>query len=427
MNKCLSIFSNFITMISFCIPNRKQRLNYQYLNFINLFFLFFVFVDFTCLYGFIKNITNDFILSLFLLLISLGLGFILYFVKVKFYITYKNNLFINQSLNTLVNSFGLFEMKDDLKVVSRITFKCLDNKVEVFFPIGANSYSQKFRDLKMPLCDILKMKCVNIEDTLGSITYTFSNGVDSINISNKQNLRSNIEGIRLNNELIWNFDKQPHALVTGATGSGKTYFLAYLLQALNEQNADIKILDPKMSDLYQMGKHLNFNVGYSINQVDKILRETIEELENRQKYMIENSKGFGCSYRDYGYKPIFIFFDEVGAFMSKANSEDSKVAKSIQNRLNNIILMGRQLGIFAILCTQRPDAKNIGGDLRDQLSLRVALGMMSSDGYSMVFGSEFRDLKLVENGQGVGFIYLDGVTIEPKNFKTPIMKKMFFY
>ena len=108
MNKYLSIFSNFITMISFCIPNRKQRLNYQYLNFINLIFLFFIFVDFICLYGFIKNITNDFILSLFLLLIFLGLSFILYFVKVKFYITYKNNLFINQSLNTLVNSLGLF-------------------------------------------------------------------------------------------------------------------------------------------------------------------------------------------------------------------------------------------------------------------------------------------------------------------------------
>ena len=43
--------------------------------------------------------------------------------------------------------------------------------------------------------------------------------------------------------------------------------------------------------------------------------------------------------------------------MARANLEDSKVAKSVQSRLNNIILMGRQLGIFAVLCTQRPDAK----------------------------------------------------------------------
>ena len=60
------------------------------------------------------------------------------------------------------------------------------------------------------------------------------------------------------------------------------------------------------------------------------------------------------------------------------------------------------------------------------MSLRVALGMMSSDGYSMVFGSEFRNLKLIESGKGAGFIYLDGVTLEPKHFKTPIMSQMFF-
>ena len=52
--------------------------------------------------------------------------------------------------------------------------------------------------------------------------------------------------------------------------------------------------------------------------------------------------------------------------------------------------------------------------------------MMSSDGYSMVFGSEFRNLKLIESGKGAGFIYLDGVTLEPKHFKTPIMSQMFF-
>jgi|GEM_PF-709743 S-DNA-T family DNA segregation ATPase FtsK/SpoIIIE len=426
MQKNIYVFSNFITMINFFIPNKKQKLNYTYVNYIGLIFFFLIVISFICLYGFVTNIFKDFVLSISLFFIFLGLSFALYFIKDRFYITYKNNLFINDRLRTLIDSYGLYEMKDEIKVVSMVQFKIHNDKVEIFFPIGANSYSQKFRDLKVSLSDILRMKCIDVEDILGSITYTFSNDIDSINIFNKKNFKSSVNGVRLNSELIWDFDKQPHALITGATGSGKTYFLSYLLQVLNEQDADIKILDPKMSDLYQIGQYLNFNVAYSINQVDKILRETIEELESRKKYIIENSKGFGCSYKDYGFKPLFIFFDEVGAFMARANLEDSKVAKSVQSRLNNIILMGRQLGIFAVLCTQRPDAKNIGGDLRDQLSLRVALGMMSSDGYSMVFGSEFRNLKLIESGKGAGFIYLDGVTLEPKHFKTPIMSQMFF-
>lgn len=253
------------------------------------------------------NIFKDFVLSISLFFIFLGLSFALYFIKDRFYITYKNNLFINDRLRTLIDSYGLYEMKDEIKVVSMVQFKIHNDKVEIFFPIGANSYSQKFRDLKVSLSDILRMKCIDVEDILGSITYTFSNDIDSINIFNKKNFKSSVNGVRLNSELIWDFDKQPHALITGATGSGKTYFLSYLLQVLNEQDADIKILDPKMSDLYQIGQYLNFNVAYSINQVDKILRETIEELESRKKYIIENSKGFGCSYKDYGFKPLFIF------------------------------------------------------------------------------------------------------------------------
>lgn len=426
MSTVIDIFYNFITMINFFIPNKKQRINYSYKNYMVYVISLVALVDCICLYGFLINLTKDFISSFSLFIMFLGISFILYLFKNKYYNTYKNNLFINRKLNYLVDSFGLFEVKNDIRLVSKINFIYSDKKLKISFPIGAERYSQKFRELKTPLSDALKMKCVEVNDRLGFITYVFSNGIDNIEITNKKSFNSNVNGVQLNNELTWNFDKQPHALITGATGSGKTYFLAYLLQALNEQNADIKVLDPKMSDLYQMGKYLNFDVGYSINQVDKILRETIDILENRQKHMIENSKGFGCSYRDYGYKPIFIFFDEVGAFMAKANAEDSKVAKSVQSRLNNIILMGRQLGIFAVLCTQRPDTKNIGGDLRDQLSLRVALGMMSSDGYNMVFGSEFRDLKLVETEKGVGFIYLDGVTLEPKSFKTPLMSQMFF-
>ena len=45
-----------------------------------------------------------------------------------------------------------------------VQFKIHNDKVEIFFPIGANSYSQKFRDLKVSLSDILRMKCIDVED-----------------------------------------------------------------------------------------------------------------------------------------------------------------------------------------------------------------------------------------------------------------------
>lgn len=40
MQKNIYVFSNFITMINFFIPNKKQKLNYTYVNYIGLIFFF---------------------------------------------------------------------------------------------------------------------------------------------------------------------------------------------------------------------------------------------------------------------------------------------------------------------------------------------------------------------------------------------------
>ena len=142
MQKNIYVFSNFITMINFFIPNKKQKLNYTYVNYIGLIFFFLIVISFICLYGFVTNIFKDFVLSISLFFIFLGLSFALYFIKDRFYITYKNNLFINDRLRTLIDSYGLYEMKDEIKVVSMVQFKIHNDKVEIFFPIGANSYSK---------------------------------------------------------------------------------------------------------------------------------------------------------------------------------------------------------------------------------------------------------------------------------------------
>lgn len=43
--------------------------------------------------------------------------------------------------------------------------------------------------------------------------------------------------------------KAPHALITGVTGGGKTYFLFYMIRELFKRNAEVRLLDPKVSDL----------------------------------------------------------------------------------------------------------------------------------------------------------------------------------
>ena len=58
---------------------------------------------------------------------------------------------------------------------------------------------------------------------------------------------------RLMKNLVWEYDALPHALIAGGTGGGKTYFLLTLIEALLHTNAVLYILDPKNSDLADLG------------------------------------------------------------------------------------------------------------------------------------------------------------------------------
>lgn len=361
----------------------------------------------------------------------LGLGLYIYYLFYKYKNKTVNYLFIlNKRLVNLLLSYKFYEVNNEnIKLFSNVSFWVSKDlmDLEIYFPIGTPKYSQEFRELDIVLQDIFNMNLVKKEDRKGQVIYFLSNRNDRIKVDGIDCLENSSYRIPLSSSMSWDYSKYPHGLVAGSTGSGKTYFLSFIVQTLMKQKAIVSICDPKMSDLYQMGLHLNLDTQYSINGIDKVLRLAIEEMERRQGIMFgEGSKGFGLNYLDYNLPPYFVLFDEVGAFMSRAEIENKTVANSVKARLNNIVLMGRQLGIYLILSTQRPDAKYISGDIRDNLSLRLALGSMSDDGKRMVFGSEGKDLILGEFETGKGFIFLDGITLKPIPYKTPKMAKMFF-
>ncbi|HGJ0105290.1 TPA: cell division protein FtsK, partial [Staphylococcus aureus] len=54
--------------------------------------------------------------------------------------------------------------------------------------------------------------------------------------------------IYITHQILWDFVKAPHALITGVTGGGKTYFLFYMIRELFKRNAEVRLLDPKVSD-----------------------------------------------------------------------------------------------------------------------------------------------------------------------------------
>lgn len=301
---------------------------------------------------------------------------------------------------------------------------CKENKEQLIIRAYkmADKFNDKMNDLDTGLCALLGLDIENKIDKNTYCDYIFRKAKDKrITIKSKNEIVYNDSvKLSLNNNLQWNIQKQPHALIAGGTGSGKTTFINFLIIEMLKMKSDIFICDPKRSDLASLQHFLGKeNVASETNQIARLTREVKELMNKRFVGYKENADNFvyGYSFVDYKLKPVFLLFDELGAFRAGA---DKKVFSETMSNLTEIILKGREMGVFCVLSTQQPNADNIPTELRDNLSIRLALGNMSSEAYKMVFGS-VEGLKTVSE-IGTGYIYLDGLGWElPKYFEAPYL------
>lgn len=314
---------------------------------------------------------------------------------------------------------------DQEKVITnsvRLAYLEDDNFFRIRAYKKADIFNDKMNTFDSGLSALFGLPLYNKVDTVRYCEYEFKKKLDKrIIMSSSERKRYNESThIPLNNNLSWNVQKQPHLLLAGVTGGGKTTFLNYLIIEMKKMRGIVYICDPKRSDLASIqhiwGKEY---VASEANTIAKLTREVKEEMMNRFRDYKENPEKFsyGASYRDYGLHPIFLIFDELGAFRASA---DKKVFAETMSNLTEIILKGREMGVFVCLATQQPNAQNIPTEMRDNLSVRVALGNMSNEAYRMIFG----DLEGLETvmGQGIGYIFLDGLGWStPKYFETPFL------
>ena len=201
----------------------------------------------------------------------------------------------------------------------------------------------------------------------------------------------------------------PHILIAGTTGSGKSILISYLILEFLKRKSELRIADPKNSDLGSLSHYLgNERVATSPNNIARIVRETVEEMNRRYEYMRENFK-YGSNFVDHGFNMVWLIFDEMGAFQASGTDKKSKeVINEVMDGIKQIILLGRQAGVFILVSAQQVSADTLNTDLRDNLGLRIALGANSAEGYRMVFGSATPPVKQPIEVKGAGYLYLQG-------------------
>jgi len=316
----------------------------------------------------------------------------------------------------VIKSNKLFlESNDDghKRTYSTLAFYFYQQKNSLFVEAHAkgDSYTKKSADLRVELESALDLTLVEKDATHPSFTcYEFAlRKINRLQFLSPADIPKENETIQLDEEKVWKPYRAPHILIAGTTGAGKSYTIFILLLQMARQGWDIYIADPKQNDLASLRFSIpngESHIASTPPRIAKMVREVVELMNERNNtYFNSSDSAMGKDYRHYKLRPIILVFDEVASFQEM----DKKIGAEVMSYLKQIIMMGRQVGVFLLIATQRPDHNAFDTAIRDQFGLRIALGKMSSIGFKMTLG-EFEELpsSLYGNEVGTGYILIDG-------------------
>lgn len=177
---------------------------------------------------------------------------------------------------------------------------------------------------------------------------------------------------------------EPHTLVAGATGSGKSVLIQALLLDIAATNpsalAHIHLIDPKMGVDYTAIERLpHLQNGVIVDQTRAV--EVMEGLVNEMERRYELFRTHGSrDIRTYNTKVptndrlpiIFLVHDEFAEWML---TEEYKSA--VTAYVSRLGVKARAAGIHLIFAAQRPDANVMPMQLRDNLGNRLILKVAS--------------------------------------------------
>jgi S-DNA-T family DNA segregation ATPase FtsK/SpoIIIE len=177
--------------------------------------------------------------------------------------------------------------------------------------------------------------------------------------------------------------KQPHLLVAGTTGSGKSgsvnAMLASILLRATPNEVRLVLVDPKQVELglYESIPHLLTPVVTNPRAAANVLGNLIREMEERYGIMslarTRNLVELNRLRESRGERPlpyILCVIDELADLMMVAPGE-------VEDAIIRLAQKSRAVGIHLLLATQRPSADIITGMIKANVPARIAFAVSS--------------------------------------------------
>ena len=197
--------------------------------------------------------------------------------------------------------------------------------------------------------------------------------------------------------VLQDLTKLPHALIAGATGSGKSVglntFIAGLLYACSPEDLKFVMIDPKKIELSAYGRIASHYVAMppeadtpiitDVAQALGTLKSCEREMEDRYDLLsaarVRSIREYNQRFSEGGLDPdeghkhlpyIVVVVDELADLMMTAG-------KDIEAPIARLAQMARAVGIHLILATQRPSVDVITGLIKANFPARIAYQVAS--------------------------------------------------
>lgn len=177
-------------------------------------------------------------------------------------------------------------------------------------------------------------------------------------------------------EIIVDFDADPHFLVAGATGSGKSVTIRSIVWQFLVRGHKGFFVDFKGGLEYSDGYKRYGETIIDRPKLLEVLKTLVKENELRQKALLEvgakninqyNKKSSKKMYR------VLLVIDELAEVIdpNSVPKEEKEIADEITGILSSFGRVARATGIHMIFGIQRPDANVVNGQIRSNVTGRI--------------------------------------------------------
>jgi S-DNA-T family DNA segregation ATPase FtsK/SpoIIIE len=255
--------------------------------------------------------------------------------------------------------------------------------------ININDWVGRGDDLQNALdCNILKIENAKTTKKVVKV-YTVPSDMtipemiywnDDLLIEDKEDKFELILGENMLEKIKIDLNKLPHVLVAGETGSGKSVILRLLLWQGILKAARMFMIDFKGGvefglDYEQFGEVIT-EKQRALEVLKDLTRENQARLKLFREMRVKNLAQYNIKAEEKGFKKlcrIMMFIDELAEMTDKtgASKEAKELMSQIEKEQSTLARLSRATGINLIIGIQRPDAKVITGQIKNNIPVRI--------------------------------------------------------